>query len=89
MAQGVDGVLADLVLGHFGDKGNIVFVVCERHGDIGLAACIGRLKGAGLQEAQIAGRVEAHHDFAEGNDFTHASFTAFINSLARAVILSH
>ena len=49
-AQLVDGALADLVGGDFGDKGGVHAVVGQRYGHVGLAARVAGLEFPALHQ---------------------------------------
>ena len=73
-AQLVDGALTNLVSGNLGDESSVHAVVGQRHSHVGLAAGIGGLELVGLHETQIALGIQAHHDFAKGNNLLHICF---------------
>ena len=67
-AQLVDGALTNLVRGDLADESCVHAVVGKRHSHIGLAAGIGRFKLICLHKAEIALRIEPHHDLTECNN---------------------
>ena len=71
LAQRIDCTLPNIMGRHFGNKGGIQSVICQRDRHIGLAAGIGSLKFGALGKAQVAFRIQAEHDLAKGNDSTH------------------
>ena len=62
------------------ERGRIA-VVRKRHSDVRLAARVGDLELVRLDEAVVALRIEAHHDFAECDNLFHGNLSAFISRI--------
>ena len=68
-AQAVDRRLTDVVCRNFGNELRILAHAGKRHRHIRFCTAEGDLKRSCLRQARIAGRGQAHHQFAKGYDF--------------------
>ena len=68
VTQRVDGILTDLMGGNFADKGCVHAEIGKGNRNVCLAACVGSFKAICMQKSQVAGGVQSHHNFAEGNN---------------------
>ena len=67
-AQGADGALADGVVGDNGEEGGVDAQVCQRQGDVGLAAAAGCLEHIGHADLLVVRGTQAEHDITDGDE---------------------
>ena len=68
-AQPAHGAFAEAVVRHDAEEGAVHAEVCQREGDVGLAAAVAGLKVGGHAELFVVRRGQAQHDFAAGDEF--------------------
>ena len=68
-AQPAHGALAEAVVRHDAEEGAVHAEVCQRKGDVGLAAAVAGLKVGGHAELFVVRRGQAQHDLAAGDEF--------------------
>ena len=69
LAQLLDALIGDGVLGQDGEVSHVLAVVSQGNGHVGLAAAEGGLQHGALEEALQSGGLESQHDFAESKKF--------------------
>ena len=55
LAKGIDGCLADIVIGDSGEEKGIAAIVSKADGDVGLASAIDHVEGLSLAENGVIG----------------------------------
>ena len=68
-AQPAHGAFAEAVVRHDAEEGAVHAEVCQREGDVGLAAAVAGLKVGGHAELFVVRRGQAQHDLAAGDEF--------------------
>ena len=93
-AQGPDGALADGVVGNDGEEGGVDAQVCQRQGDVGLAAAVGCLERIGHADLLVVRGTQAEHDLADGDELQVALQVAeqrmlMLHGTASSILMEH